>query len=197
MISVFIVCGNYKMRCNPIAEHTLMISKMSNELVSMLNETHHHHHECTPPAATVITTSPSVVPDRPNVALLINVIWTISLTFSLASTFFGVMVRRWAIRYLFNNLHRIDTRIPRCIQAQISKDLVTSRPLSLVALIRFFLPLSVALFFLGLVIFMVHIGIFSALVFISSLVLLLGCCMCFLFSHVTSLLTSLVRIYEV
>jgi hypothetical protein len=165
MVIVFIIGGNDKMRCNPIAENALWIAKMSNDLISMLNGTH----EGTPPPATA--TTPSFVPYRPNVSLLINVIWTTSLTFSLASTFFGIIVRRWAVRYLFNNLHRIDTRIPRHIRSQTSEDIDTSRPVALVASIHLFLPLSVVLFFLGLVIFMVHIGISSALVFVSSLVL--------------------------
>lgn len=69
--------------------------------------------------------------------------------------------------------HRIDTRIPRHIRSQAGEDVDTSlaRPLALDTLIRLFLPLSVALFFLGLVIFMVHIGISPALVFVASLVL--------------------------
>jgi hypothetical protein len=165
MIIVFIIGGNDKMRCNPIAENALWMAQMSNDLInSMLDGTH----EGTPPATAV---TPSFVPYRPNVSLWINVIWTTSLTFSLASTFFGIIVRRWAVRYLFNNLHRIDTRIPRHIRSQASEDVDTSRPLALDTLIRLFLPLSVALFFLGLVIFMVHIGISPALVFVSSLVL--------------------------
>jgi hypothetical protein len=165
MIIVFIIGGNDKMRCNPIAENALWIAQMSNDLInSMLDGTH----EGTPPATA---TTPSFVPYRPNVSLWINVIWTTSLTFSLASTFFGVIVRRWAVRYLFNNLHRIDTRIPRHIRSQAGEDVDTSQPLALDTLIRLFLPLSVALFFLGLVIFMIHIGISPALVFVSSLVL--------------------------
>jgi hypothetical protein len=67
--------------------------------------------------------------------------------------------------------HRIDTRIPRHIRSQAGEDVDTSRPLALNTLIRLFLLLSVALFFLGLVIFMVHIGISPALVFVSSLML--------------------------
>ena len=153
------------MRCNPIAENALWIAQMSNDLISMLNGTH----DCTPPSTT---TAPSfVVPYRPSVPLWINVIWTTSLTFSIASAFFGMIVRRWAVRYLFNNLHRVDTRIPRHTRLQASEDVHSSRPLALVTLIRLFLPLSVALFFLGLAIFMVHIGISPALVSVSSLVL--------------------------
>jgi hypothetical protein len=173
---VFIIGGNDKMRCNPIAENAQWLAQMSNDLISILNGTH----EGTPPATA--TTPPSFVPYRPNVSLCINVIWTTSLTFSLASTFFGIIVRRWAVRYLFNKLHRIDTRIPRHIRSQASEDVDTSLPLSLVTLIRLFLPLSVALFFLGLVIFMIHIGISPALVFVSSLVLA-WLLYVFLFSH--------------
>ena len=167
MVIVFIIGGNDQMRCNPIAENALWIAKMSNVLISMLNGTH----EGTPPPPPATAATPSIVSYRPSVSLLINVIWTASLTFSLASTFFGIMVRRWAVRYLFNNLHRIDTRIPHHIRLQASDDVDTSRPVALVASIHFFLPLSVALFFLGLVIFMVHIGISSTLLFASSLVL--------------------------
>jgi hypothetical protein len=158
---VFIIGGNDKMRCNPIAENALWIAQMSNDLISILDGTQ----EGTPPATA---TTPSFVPYRPNVSLWINVIWTTSLTISLASTFFGIIVRRWAVRYLFNNLHRIDTRIPRHIRLQASEDVDTSRPLALDKLIRLFLPLSVALFFLGLGIFMLHIGISPTLVFVSS-----------------------------
>lgn len=164
MIIVFIIGGNEKMRCNPIAEEALLITQLSNDLISMLDGTH----DGTPPATA---TPPSSVPYRSNVSLWINIIWTTSLTFSLASTLFGLIVRRWAVRYLFNNLHRIDTRIPRHIRSQADKDVDTSRPLALDAIIRLFLPLSVALFFLGLVIFLLHIGVSSALVFASSLML--------------------------
>ncbi len=117
MIIVFIIGGNDRMLCNPIAENAT------------------------------------------------------SLTFSLASTIFGVIVRRWATRYLFGGLHRIDTRIPRHIRLQASEDIDTSRPVQLDALIHLFLPLSVTLFFVGLMIFMLHIGISSSLVLVSSLVL--------------------------
>ena len=165
MIIVFIIGGNDKMLCNPIAENAQLIAKWSNDLISMLDGTH----EGISPATA--TTPPSSVPHHPNVSLLINVIWTSSLTFSLASTIFGVIVRRWAVRYLFNGLHRIDTRIPRHIRLQASEDIDTSRPVQLDALIHLFLPLSVALFFIGLMIFMLHIGISSTLVFASSLVL--------------------------
>jgi hypothetical protein len=164
MIIVFIIGGNDKMRCIPIAENALLISQISNDLISMLDGTH----QGTPPATA---TTPPFVPYRPNVSWWINIIWTTSLTFSLASTFFGIIVRRWAVRYLFNNLHRIDTRIPRHIRLRAGEDVDTSRPLALDTLIRIFLPLSVTLFFLGLVIFMVHIGISPALVFVSSLVI--------------------------
>lgn len=164
MIIVFIIGGNDKMRCNPIIENALWIAQMSNDLDSMLDGIH----EGTLPATA---TTPSFVPYRLNVSLWINVIWKTSLTFSLASTFFGIIVRRWAVRYLLNNLHRIDTRIPRHIRSQAGEDVDTSRPLTLDTLIRRILPLSVALFFLGLVIFMLHIGVSPALVFISSLVL--------------------------
>lgn len=178
------------MRCNPIAENALWIAQMSNDLISMLDGTL----EGTPPATA---TTPSFVPYRPNVSLWINAIWSTSLTFSLASTFFGIIIRRWAVRYLFNNLHRIDTRIPRHIRSRAGEDVDTSRPLALDTLIRLFLPLSVALFFLGLVIFMLHIGISPALVFVSSLVLVWLLYVSFLFSHVRSFLTSPVRIYGV
>jgi Family of unknown function (DUF6535) len=86
------------MRCNPIAENALWTAQMSNDLISMLDGTH----EGTPPATA---TTPSFVPYRPNVSLWVNDIWTTSLTFSLASTFFEIIVRHWAVRYLFNNLH--------------------------------------------------------------------------------------------
>ena len=166
---VFIIGGNDKMRCNPIAENALWIAQMSNDLIGMLDGT--HEGTTTPPLATPTTTSPSFAPYyRPNVSLWINVIWSTSLTFSLASTFFGIIVRRWAVRYLLNNMHRIDTRIPRHIRSKAGEDVDTPRPLALDTLIRLFLPLSVALFFLGLVIFMVHIGVSPALVFVSSLV---------------------------
>jgi len=164
MIIVFIIGGNDKMRCIPIAEHALLIAQMSNDLISILDGTH----EGTPPATA---TTPSFVSYLPNVRLWINVIWTVSLTLSLTSTFFGIIVRRWAVRYLFNNLHRIDTRIPRHIRLRAGEDVDTSRPLELDTRIRLYLPLSVGLFFLGLVIFMLHIGISPALVFVSSLVL--------------------------
>jgi hypothetical protein len=190
MIIVFIIGGNDKMRCNPIEEYAQWVAQMSNEIIGMLNGTL----EGTPPATA---TTPSFVPYRPNVSLCINVIWTTSLTFSLASTFFGIIIRRWAVRYLFNNLHRIDPRIPRHIRLQAGEDIDTSRPLTLDTLIRLFLPLSVALFFLGLLIFMLHIGISPALVFVSSLVLVWMLYVSFLFSHVRSLLTSPVRIYGV
>ena len=186
MIIVFIIGGNDKMRCNPIAEHALWVAQMSDDLIGMLDGTH----EGTPPASAAATT-PSFVPYRPNVSLWINVIWTTSLTFSLASTFFGIIVRRWAARYLFNNLHRIDTRIPRHIRLKAGEDVDTSRPVALDTLIRLFLPLSVALFFLGLAIFMLHIGISPALVFVSSLVPAWLLYVFLISSHVRSLLTSL------
>lgn len=168
MVIVFIVGGNDKMRCNPIAENALWIAQMSNDLISMLDGT---HEGTTPLPPAMATTTPLFVPHyRPNVSLWINVIWSTSLTFSLASTFFGIIVRRWAVRYLFNKMHRIDTRIPRHIRSKAGEDVDTPRPLALDTLIRLFLPLSVALFFLGLVIFMVHIGVSPALVFVSSLV---------------------------
>ncbi len=105
--------------------------------------------------------------------------------FSLASTFFGMIVRAWAIRFFFNNLHRIDPRISRHIQLKSGEDVDTLRPLAFVTLIRFFLPLSVALLSLGLVIFMIHIGISPVLVIILLLVLI-WLLYDFLFSHVGS-----------
>ena len=187
LVIVFIVGGNDQMRYNSIAEaaaeYAFWIAKFSDDLISMLNGTH----EGTPPATAI---APPSVTYRRTVSLFINAIWTTSLAFSLASMFFGIMVRRWAVRYLLGGLHRIDTRIPRHIRSRASEDADTSRPVALVALIHRTLPLSVALFFLGLVIFMVHIGISLALMFVSSLVLA-WLCTCFLFSHVRSLLTSL------
>lgn len=153
------------MQCNPIAENALLIAQMSNDLISTLNGT---HDGTQPPPTTIL----SFVPYRPDIFMWINVIWTTSLTFSLASTFFGIMVRRWAIRYLLGNLDRIGTHTPRHLRLKGSEDVDTLRSLTLVTLIHLFLPLSVALFFFGLLIFMVHIGISPALVIVSSLVLI-------------------------
>jgi hypothetical protein len=159
-IIVFIIGGNNKMLCNPIMENALLITQMSNDLISMLNGTRNG----APPA------TPSLVPYRPNVANWINVIWSTSLTFSLASTFFGIFLRRWAYRYLLNNLRPIDHRIHRH-RLKRSEKLDTLRPLALVSLIHLFLPLSVFLFFFGLMIFLVHIGVSPTLVIVSSLVI--------------------------
>lgn len=197
MIIVFIIGGNEKMQCNTIAENVLWMAETSNGLISMLNGTHHEG-TLAPPAmatATATATTSSFVPYRPKVSLLINVIWTTSLTFSLASTVFGIMVRRWAVRYLVNNLHRpIHTRI-RHIQSRARKHVDMSPPLALVSRIHLFLPLSVALFYLGLVIFMVHIGISFTLVFVSSFVFT-WVMYVFLILTMIPLLTSFVRIYE-
>jgi Family of unknown function (DUF6535) len=173
------------MQCDPFAEGALWIAQMSNDLISLLNDG--PYDEVTPPVTA--TTPPSFMSCRPNISLCINVMWTTSLAFSLASTFFGIIVRRWAVRYLFNDLHRIDTRIPRHIRSKASEDIDTSWPLALGTLIRLILPLSVALFFLGLVIFMIHIGISPALVSISSLVLAWMLYVFLIFSYVGSILT--------
>jgi hypothetical protein len=160
---VFIVGGNNKMLCNPIAENAQLIAQMSNDLVSMLNGTHDGARPATP----------SLVPYRPGVSVWINLVWSTSLTFSLASTFFGVFLRRWAYRYLLHNLRRIDPRISHHHRHRRSKGdekLDTVRPLALVTLIHLFLPLSVFLFFFGLMIFLVHIGVSPGLVTVSSLV---------------------------
>jgi hypothetical protein len=149
------------MLCNPIMENALLIAQMSNDLIGMLNGTG----DGTPPA------TPSLVPYRPNVANWINVIWSTSLTFSLASTFFGIFLRRWAYRYLLHNLRPIDNRIHRHRRSKGSEKLDTLRPLALVSLIHLFLPLSVFLFFFGLMIFLVHIGVSPSLVVASSLVI--------------------------
>ena len=124
------------------------------------------------------TPSPPFMPYRPapecqTISWWINVIYsslTISLTFSLAEHwhfFRDNGKRRWAVRRLFNNLHRIDTRIPCHIRSQAGEDGDTSRPLAILVAAS-----SVALFSLGLVISTVHFGMISpALVFVSSLVL--------------------------
>jgi Family of unknown function (DUF6535) len=149
------------MLCNPIMENALLIAQMSNDLIGMLNGTG----DGTPPA------TPSLVPYRPNVANWINVIWSTSLTFSLASTFFGIFLRRWAYRYLLHNLRPIDRRIRRHHRFKGSERMDTLQPLALVSLIRLFLPLSVFLFFIGLMIFLVHIGVSPTLVVVSSFVI--------------------------
>ena len=160
-IIVFIVGGNNKMLCNPIVENTLLIAQMSNDLISMLNGTH----DGTPPA------SPSLVPFNSSVTVWVNVIWSTSLTFSLASTFFGIFLRRWAIRYLLHNLHPIDPRIIRHRRLKSSEKSDTLPPIAFVSLMHLFLPLSVFLFFFGLMMFLVQIGVSRSLVVASSLII--------------------------
>lgn len=150
------------MLCSPIAENAQLIAQMSNDLISMLNGT---HDGVAPPA------TPSLVPYRPSVSIWINLLWSTSLTFSLASTFFGIFLRRWAYRYLLHNLRRIDHRIFRHHRLKGGEKPDRLRPLALLTLIHLFVPLSVFLFFFGLMIFLVHIGVSPGLVTISSLVI--------------------------
>lgn len=150
------------MLCNPIVENALLIAQMSNDLISMLNGTHDGG---TPPA------TPSLLPYPPSVSIWINSIWSISLTFSLSCTFVGIFLRRWAFRYLLHNLHPIDPRILRHPRLKGSEKPDRLRPLALVSLIHLFLPLSVFLFFFGLMIFLVHIGVSPSLVVASSIVI--------------------------
>ena len=176
-IIVFIVGGNNKMLCNPIVENTLMIAQMSNDLINMLNGTHGG----TPPAA------PPLLPYQSSVSVWVNVIWSTSLTFSLASTFFGIFLRRWAIRYLLHNLHSIDPRVFRHRRPEGREKSDTLPPIAFVSLIHLFLPLSVFLFFFGLMIFLVHIGVSRSLVVVSSLVIA-GLLCVFLIIHICNIL---------
>jgi hypothetical protein len=68
-------------------------------------------------------------------------------------------------------LRRIDHRIFRHHRLKGGEKPDRLRPLALVTLIRLFVPLSVFLFFFGLMIFLVHIGVSPGLVTISSLVI--------------------------
>jgi hypothetical protein len=174
---VFMAGGNHKMLCGPIAANALLIAQMSYDLINMLNGTH----DDTVAAAQLPKSPPSPASYQPGVSTWVNTVWSISLAFSLACTFFGVSLKRWASRYLLllQDSPQIDPRIPRSRprprrhRSQVAEepDPDTFGPSMIVALMHLFLPLSVFLFYFGLMLFLIGIGVSPSLVVVSSLVI--------------------------
>lgn len=154
------------MLCSPIAANTLMVAQMSYDLMDILN-LNGTDNDTQPAILQVPQPSMSFQPGN---LIWINVIWSISLTSSFMCTFLGWCLRRWALRYYFYNLSHIDSRDPRHHRSQTIEGPDASRPSAMVALLHFFLPLSVFLFYFGLVIFLVHIDVTLGLAFVSLLV---------------------------
>jgi Family of unknown function (DUF6535) len=163
MIMVFIAEGNGKMFCSPIAANALIIAQMSYDLMGVLNGTHNATQQAS------LQVPPPPILYRPNVSIWINVIWTISLAFSITCTFLGWSLRRWAFRYLLHASPHIDSRDPRQLQA--IEELEAFRPSTMIALVHFLLPLSVFLFYVGAILFMIHTDVSTGLAFVSILVI--------------------------
>ncbi|KAI0003204.1 hypothetical protein BJV74DRAFT_516337 [Russula compacta] len=163
-VMVFIVGGNNKMLCTPIAANAHLIAQMSYDLINMLSENGTYND-------IQLATSQSPTLYRPSVSILINVIWSTSLALSLFCTIFGIYLRRWAIRYLLHHTPHMDPRIPRHRRLQPIDRLDKFRPSALVALMRLFLALSIFLFYFGFVLFLIQIGVSPVLVFLSSLMI--------------------------
>lgn len=161
---VFIVGGNNKMLCTPIAANAHLIAQMSYDLINMLsgNGTHNDIQPATPQSPTLY---------RPSVSILINVIWSASLTLSLFCAVFGIYLRRWAIRYLLHHSPHIDPRIARHRRLQPIDQLDKFRPSALVALMHLLLALSIFLFYFGFALFLIQISVSPVVVFLSYLVI--------------------------
>ena len=181
----FIAGGNSKMLCGPVAANTLLVAQMSHDLMDMLNL------DGTDNDTKLAVLPPSPMSFRPSVSVWINVIWSISLTLSFMCTFFGWCLRRWALRYYFYNSPRIDSRDPRHHRSQAIEGPDASRPSAIVALLHFFLPLSVFLFYFGLIVFLIHIDVTLGLAFVSLLVIAGLLYVSFLFINAQSHLTGL------
>ena len=164
-IMVFIAGGNSKMLCSPIAANALIVAQMSYDLMGMLNGTYGGSTRPPPP--------PSPMSYRPSVSIWINIIWSFSLTFSLICAFFGWSLRRWAFRYRLHNSPRVDPRDPRVRHRRLQaiNGLETFRPSAMVALLYILLPLSVFLFYFGLILFLIHTDPTPGMALISSLVI--------------------------
>lgn len=121
-------------------------------------------------------TQPAVLPPspmsesfRPSVSIWINVIWPINLTLGLMCTFFG-----WCLSRLLS-LQLTSHRFARSTSLSITGHRGTRRvpavsASAMVALLRFFLPLSVFLSYFGLIVFLIHIDVTTGLAFVSLLV---------------------------
>ena len=139
-----------------------MVAQMSYDLMDIFNPNGADND--TQPAIPQIPPPPMSF--QPGVLIWVNVIWSISLTLSFICTFFGWCLRRWAFRYYFYNSPRIDSRD----RSQTIEGPDASRPSAMVALLHLFLPLSVFLFYFGLVVFLIHIDVTLGLAFASLLV---------------------------
>jgi Family of unknown function (DUF6535) len=174
------------MLCGPLVVNALLIAQMSHDLISMLNGTHTGEQSAPPPLPMSY---------RPDVSIWINVLWSSSLMFGLVCTFFGIRLRRWAYHYLLLTSPHHGHHVPLRRRPSATDRLAMPRPLALLGLLQVFLPLSILLFYFGLMLFLIHIGISPGLLSASSLVLFGILYVFFSFSS-TYDLTSLKRIYR-
>ncbi|KAJ3509696.1 hypothetical protein NLJ89_g5081 [Agrocybe chaxingu] len=171
-VTAFIIESYKTLNPDPSDATVLLLSQISQQLGSLSTNT-----------SSILGSPPLLILDQDNFsppisALICNILWFLSLGFSLVSALSATLVEQWTRHYLQSSHSKPTPQDRARISAYLYQGVEKYRMAAIVETIPLLLHISLFLFFAGLVAFLIPVN--TGLEFLI-LVMLLVCCLLYVF----------------